>query len=77
MSEKLSCPACGKQGNSRGSILLHLRRALEGWDPVWDATMPHSRWVQARGLKVEEGGYCFDGEGIKRALYGHLDRLQQ
>lgn len=72
-----SCPACGKRARSRSALLLHFRKALEGWDPVWDKTMPHSRWAVARGLKVQEGGYFADGEALKRVLYEHLDRPQE
>ena len=77
MVEKvLLCPACGKSGSSRKSVLLHYRKALEGWDPRWDRRMPHSQWAQAHGLKVQEGGYFFDGEALKRVLYDHLDSQQ-
>jgi hypothetical protein len=76
VTERLSCPACGKPANSRRAVLLHFRRALEGWDPVWDEAMPHSQWASARGLKVQEDGYFFGGEALKRVLYDHFDRQQ-
>jgi len=71
------CPACGKPGKSRQSILLHFRKALEGWDPIWNRNMPHSNWAKARGLKVQEGGYFLDGEAIKRVLYDNFDGQQR
>jgi hypothetical protein len=77
MTERLSCPACGKPGRSRRAVLLHFKKALEGWDAVWDKAMPHTRWALAHGLKVQEGGYFFDGEAIKRVLYNHFDRVQE
>jgi len=74
VKEKMfSCPACGKSGKSRQAILLHFRKALEGWDPNWDRSMPHSRWAKAHGLNVQEGGYFLDGEAIKRVLYDYFD----
>jgi Fic family protein len=77
MTEKmLYCPACGKPGKSRQAVLLHFRKALEGWDPIWDPSMPHSRWAQDHGLKVKEGGYSLDGEAIRRVLYDHFDSQQ-
>lgn len=77
MKKMLSCPACGKPGSSRKSVLLHYRKALEGWDPVWDHRMPHSQWALSKGLRVQEGGYCFDGEALKRVLHDHFDALQE
>jgi len=77
MAVELSCPACGKPARSRSGVLLHFRRALEGWDSVWDETMPHSRWAAARGVKVHEGGYSSEGEELKQVLYDHLDRVQR
>lgn len=77
MPEIFSCPACGKPGSSRQAVLLHFRRALEGWDSIWDSRMPHSQWALGRGLKVHEGGYFFDGEALKRVLYDHFDALQE
>ncbi|MBF4483106.1 hypothetical protein [Dehalococcoides mccartyi] len=73
MEKEYICPACGKQGKSRQSILLHFRKALEGWDPIWNPTMPHSQWAKARGLKVQDGGYFFDGVALKQALYAYFD----
>ena len=76
MAKESLCPACGKPGSSRQAVLLHFRKALEGWDPIWDRSMPHSRWALDQGLKVQEGGYFFDGEALKRVLYNHFDALQ-
>ena len=67
------CPACEKPGSSRQAVLLHFRKALEGLDPIWNRSMPHSRWAQAHGLKVQEDGYFLDSEAIKRVLYNHFD----
>ena len=54
VTEKMPfCPACGKSGKSRQAVLLHFRKAMEGWDPIWDRSMPHSRWAQAHGLKKD------------------------
>jgi len=76
MTEWFSCPACGKLGKSRMAVLLHFRKALEGWDPIWNAKMPHSLWALDHGLKVEEGGYFLDGEAMKRVLYVYFDGLE-
>ena len=76
MVEHFQCPACGKQGNSRQSVLAHFRQALSGWDAVWDKTMLHSRWASAHGLKVGEGGYVFNNEAIKKMLYDYFDELE-
>lgn len=76
MSKEFLCPACGKPGSSRQAVLLHFRKALEGWDPIWDRRMPHSRWALDQGLRVQEGGYFFDGEALKRVIYNHFDALR-
>jgi hypothetical protein len=75
MAEKFLCPACGKSGNSRQAVLAHFKKALEGFDPTWDSSIPHSRWAINRGLKVQDGGYFFDIEALKRVLYSHFDAL--
>lgn len=73
MENVFVCPACGKSGKSRQSILLHFQKALEGWDPIWNRDMPHSQWAKAHDLKVQDGGYFFDKEALKTVLYAHFD----
>jgi Fic family protein len=77
MTERIySCPACGKPFSSRKAVLLHFIRAMEGWDPIWDRSMPHSTWAKTHGLKVQEGGYSLDSQAIKRVLYDYFDSQQ-
>jgi Fic family protein len=71
-----SCPACNKSFGSRKAVLLHFMRAMEGWDPLWDRRMPHSKWAKDHGLAVEEGGYFLNSEAIKQILYDYFDSKQ-
>ena len=69
--EQIKCPACPRRFTERG-VRLHFRKALEGWDPIWDSSQPHSKWAQSKGIKVIDIGTTFDFDKLNNALDEYL-----
>ena len=55
---------------------MHFYKALEGWDPHWDPSAPHSAWATRQGIEVLEGSFIRGREraNLKRVLYISLAR---
>lgn len=66
------CPACKKDFTSEVGVYLHFRKALEGWDPIWDSKKPHTRWARNKGVKVSDEGLTNDFENLKEVIYKEL-----
>jgi signal transduction histidine kinase len=64
-----NCPACGKKLALNG-LYLHFRKALSGWDSIWDSRCLHTKWAKNNSVKIasEEYGYSFDDETLKRVI---------
>ena len=69
--ERIRCPACNRRFNERG-LRLHLRKALEGFGPVWDESMQHTKWARSKGIEVTDEGYTFEFDKLKDALDRYL-----
>lgn len=62
------CPACNKTSTSKLGVYLHYRKALEGWDSIWDSSKPHTRWAMNKGIAVSDEGYTNDFDKLKKVI---------